>query len=44
MDEGSYASLLIKSAKLQQRLPTGSKDSPIRIAIVTARDFPSECA
>ncbi len=42
MDEGPYASLLIKLAKLQERLPTGSKDSPIRIAIVTARNSPSE--
>lgn len=42
MVEGPYASLLIKLAKLQERLPTGGKDSPIRIAIVTARNSPSE--
>lgn len=42
MEEGPYASLLIKLAKLQERLPIGSKDSPIRIAIVTARNSPSE--
>lgn len=42
MEEGPYASLLIKLARLQERLPTGSKDSPIRIAIVTARNSPSE--
>lgn len=42
MEEGPYASLLIKLARLQERLPTGAKDSPIRIAIVTARNSPSE--
>lgn len=42
MEEGPYASLLIKLARLQERLPTGGKDSPIRIAIVTARNSPSE--
>lgn len=42
MEEGPYASLLKKLASLQERLPTGSKDSPIRIAIVTARNSPSE--
>lgn len=42
MEEGPYASLLIKLAKLQDRLPTGGKESPIRIAIVTARNSPSE--
>lgn len=42
MEEGPYASLLKKLARLQERLPTGGKDSPIRIAIVTARSSPSE--
>ncbi len=42
MDEGPYASLLIKLARLQERLPTGGRDSPIRIAIVNARNSPSE--
>ncbi len=42
MAEGPYASLLKKLAKLQQRLPERVENSPIRIAIVTARNSPSE--
>lgn len=42
MDEGPYASLLKKLARLQERLPIRVEYSPIRIAIVTARNTPSE--
>lgn len=42
MAEGPYASLLKKLAKLQERLPIRVEYSPIRIAIVTARNSPSE--
>ncbi|WP_349618185.1 5'-nucleotidase [Azotobacter salinestris] len=42
MEEGPYASLLKKLAKLQERLPIRAECSPIRIAIVTARNSPSE--
>jgi 5'-nucleotidase len=42
MPEGPYASLLLKLAKLQKRLPFRVEFSPIRIAIVTARNAPAE--
>ncbi|MDC3188108.1 5'-nucleotidase [Pseudoalteromonas elyakovii] len=42
MEEGPYASLLIKLSKLQDRLPMKVEYSPVRIAIVTARNSPSE--
>ncbi|MGR3983488.1 5'-nucleotidase [Pseudoalteromonas sp. 1181_04] len=42
MEEGPYATLLKKLAKLQERLPMRVEYSPIRIAIVTARNSPSE--
>lgn len=42
MEEGPYASLLRKLAKLQERLPIRVEYSPIRIALVTARNSPSE--
>lgn len=42
MEEGPYASLLQKLSKLQDRLPTRVEYSPIRIALVTARNSPSE--
>ncbi len=42
LEDGPYATLLKKLARLQQRLPAGSDCSPIRIAIVTARSSPSE--
>ena len=42
MAEGPYASLLIKLSKLQERLPMKVEYSPVRIAIVTARNSPSE--
>ncbi|MFT6779769.1 MAG: 5'-nucleotidase [Paraglaciecola sp.] len=42
MEEGPYASLLQKLSKLQDRLPIRVEYSPIRIALVTARNSPSE--
>ena len=42
MEEGPYATLLKKLAKLQERLPMRVEYSPVRIAIVTARNSPSE--
>lgn len=42
MDEGPYASLLRKLSRLQDRLPFSVEYSPVRIAIVTARNAPAE--
>ncbi|MCC9659225.1 5'-nucleotidase [Pseudoalteromonas sp. MB41] len=42
MEEGPYATLLKKLATLQDRLPMRVEYSPVRIAIVTARNSPSE--
>jgi len=42
MEEGPYASFLKKLSKLQERLPFSIEFSPIRIAIVTARNAPAE--
>ncbi|MCW8894536.1 MAG: 5'-nucleotidase [Sulfurimonas sp.] len=42
MSEGPYALLLRKLARLQERLPFSVEYSPIRIAIVTARNAPAE--
>ncbi len=42
MNEGPYANLLRKLSALQDRLPIRVEYSPIRIAIVTARNSPSE--
>lgn len=42
MADGPYASLLVKISKLQQRLPFSVDFSPIRIAIITARNAPAE--
>ena len=42
MPDGPYASLLRKLSKLQDRLPFGIEYSPVRIAIVTARNAPAE--
>jgi 5'-nucleotidase len=42
MNEGPFAKFLIKLAKLQERLPMSVELSPVRIAIVTARNSPSE--
>jgi len=42
MNDGPYAILLRKLARLQERLPFGADVSPLRIAIVTARSAPAE--
>jgi len=42
MVEGPFASFLKKLALLQQRLPMRMEYSPVRIAIVTARNAPSD--
>jgi len=42
MQEGPYAALLKKLAKLQERLPFSVESSPVRISIVTARSAPAE--
>lgn len=42
MKEGPFASFLKKLAKLQERLPMSMELSPVRIAIVTARNSPSD--
>jgi 5'-nucleotidase len=42
MEEGPYASFLKKLSKLQERLPFSVEFSPVRIAIVTARNAPAE--
>lgn len=42
MQEGPYASLLKKLSRLQERLPFSIEFSPVRIAIVTARNAPAE--
>ncbi len=38
---GPFANLLIKLSKIQEHLPTGIELSPLRLAIVTARDAPA---
>ena len=42
MNEGPFAYFLKKLAKLQERLPMSMELSPVRIAIVTARNSPSD--
>jgi len=42
MGEGPFATFLKKLASLQERLPMRTEFSPVRIAIVTARNSPSE--
>jgi len=42
MNEGPFASFLKKLARLQERLPMKVEYSPVRIAIVTARNAPSD--
>lgn len=42
MQEGPYAALLKKLSRLQGRLPGGVENSPVRIAIVTSRQYPAE--
>ena len=41
LGEGPFAKLLIKLSKIQDELPTRIELSPLRIAIVTARNAPS---
>lgn len=41
LGEGPFAKLLIKLSKIQEELPTSIELSPLRIAIVTARNAPS---
>ncbi len=41
LGEGPFAKLLIKLSKIQDELPTTVELSPLRIAIVTARNAPS---
>lgn len=42
MLDGPYAQLLRKLSRLQHRLPFGVEFSPVRIAIITARNSPAE--
>jgi 5'-nucleotidase len=42
MQDGPYANLLRKLSRLQDRLPMRTEYSPIRVAIVTGRNSPSE--
>lgn len=42
LGEGPYAALLKKLARLQERLPMPVETSPVRIALVTARNSPAE--
>lgn len=42
IEKGPYADLLIKLSKLQQHLPVQLQLSPIRIALVTARNAPAD--
>lgn len=41
LGEGPFATLLVKLSKIQEELPTTIELSPLRIAIVTARNAPS---
>ncbi|MDR7209978.1 5'-nucleotidase [Flavobacterium piscis] len=41
LKEGPFAKLLIKLSKIQDELPTSIELSPLRLAIVTARNAPS---
>ncbi len=42
LPEGPHALLLIKLSQLQEKLPMKTEFSPVRIAIVTARNAPSD--
>ncbi len=42
LGEGPYASFLKKLARLQERLPVRVEYSPVRIALVTARNAPAD--
>ena len=41
LQEGPFAKLLIKLSKIQEQLPTGIENSPLRLAIITDRNAPS---
>ena len=41
LTEGPFANLLKKLSRLQHQLPVGIEDSPLRLAIVTARSAPA---
>ena len=41
MNEGPFANLLMKLSMVQKELPQHTEDSPLRLAIVTARSAPS---
>jgi len=41
LKEGPFAKLLIKLSMIQEQLPSGIEYSPLRLAIVTARNAPS---
>jgi 5'-nucleotidase len=41
LNEGPFAKLLIKLSKIQEHLPMSVEHSPLRLAIVTARNAPS---
>lgn len=42
LGEGPFANFLKKLSKLQERLPHGLELSPVRVALVTARNSPAE--
>lgn len=42
LEEGPFAAFLLKLAKLQERLPDSVEQSPVRVALITARNSPSE--
>lgn len=42
LEEGPFAAFLLKLAKLQERLPESVEYSPVRVALITARNSPSE--
>lgn len=42
IEKGPYAELLIKLSTLQTRLPASLENSPIKIALVTARNAPAD--
>ena len=42
IEKGPYAELLIKLSNLQERLPVSLQYSPIKIALVTARNAPAD--
>ena len=42
IEKGPYAELLIKLSKMQERLPASLHTSPMKIALVTARNAPAD--